>query len=285
MQLYEVQVLFNEENYDKLYGILYLNGIVNILEENGWLKFYLEEAESGKLNDVKQEITASGIDERNITVSKIENRNWNREWESSIEPVYINDKIVITPSWKKESVRGNIPIVIEIDPKMSFGTGHNETTQLVLGLMSEYLEPSDKYMLDFGSGTGILTIAAVKLGVDKAVAIDIEEEAEENSAEYFMINGVSPNVTFYRSDISGIKETGFDVVCANIIRSVIVENINSIYAKLKPGGKIFISGVLIEEEEAITKALSQNNFKIVKLIKKAEWLGIYGVKEQQDSGN
>lgn len=285
MQLYETQILFNEENYEKIYGILYLNGIVNILEENGMLKFYLEESEGEKLEEIKEQVIHSGIDEKNFSFNKIENKNWNEEWEKSIEPVYIKDRIVITPSWKKQTVKNNIPVVIEIDPKMSFGTGHNETTQLVLELMSEYLGASDGYMLDFGSGTGVLAIAAIKLGVKKAVAIDIEEEAEENSKEYFEANGVSSAVTFYRCDISQIKETGFDVICANIIRSVIVEKIKYIYDKLNTGGKLFISGVLVEEEDAITGALLENNFTIKKIIKKAEWLGIYAGKEQQGSGN
>jgi ribosomal protein L11 methyltransferase len=102
-----------------------------------------------------------------IKIEKFEDRNWNDEWEKSIQPVYIKDKIIIHSSWNKDSiVNPDGKILIEIDPKMSFGTGHNETTQVVLEMLCEYLMRNDKTMLDYGAGTAVLSIAAAKLGVE-----------------------------------------------------------------------------------------------------------------------
>src|SRR3990170_4461932 len=103
---YELEIVFNEVNYESIYNTLYMFNITSILEENG-----------------------------NINVSKLDNLDWNKEWEKTIEPVNIKNKIIIYPSWKKNEIKKfGEKIFIEIDPKMSFGTGHNETTQLILEL-------------------------------------------------------------------------------------------------------------------------------------------------------
>lgn len=163
---------------------------------------------------------------------------------------------------------------------MSFGTGHNETTQLVLEMMCGFLKPNDKYMLDFGCGTGVLSIAGIKLGLDSVIAIDIDEEAIENAKDYFRINNVSEFVKLFKKNISEIKETGFDIICANIVRSVIEENLKIISNKLKQSGKLFLSGILTEEDNRICNALSNDGFKIVEKFSKADWLGIYALKEE-----
>lgn len=206
-------------------------------------------------------------------------KNWNEMWEKSIEPVYIKDKIVIYPSWKRHSIEQNIPVKIEIDPKMSFGTGHNETTQIVLEIMCDYLDSDDKFMLDFGSGTGVLSIAAVKMGVQNVIANDIDNDAMENSKEYFKINNVENSVKLYQSNLNEIKESGFDVIAANIISGVIKNNISIIHSKLKPGGKLFLSGILIDEKNDMKDFIQKNGFIIGDIYKKAEWLGIYCTKQ------
>lgn len=278
----ELEAAFSENTYDKIYNRLYLNGQTAILEEDGVLKIYLPESEIETAENIKNElITLDKIPEKNISIALFENKDWNNEWEKTIEPVYILDKLVIYPSWKKEELdlsKGNIPI--EIDPKMSFGTGHNETTQLILELMSKFLDPAaDNYMLDFGSGTGILSIAAVKLGVQKAVAIEIDSDSIDNAYEYFEINNVSNNIQMYQKDISEIEETGFDVIAANITSNVIIPNLGNMHNKLKPGGKIFITGILKEETEELINKLTENNFLMQELIQRAEWSAFFAVRK------
>ena len=278
----ELEIAFNETTYDLIYNRLYLNGLTTILEETGLLKVYLPENDSALVEKIKNElIKQDNIPLSNISIQKFENKDWNIEWEKTIEPVYILDKLVIYPSWKKEVLdlsKGNIPI--EIDPKMSFGTGHNETTQLILEQMSTYINPlSDKYLLDFGSGTGILSIAAIKLGVGSVVAIEIDDDSIVNAKEYFELNGVTDKITLHQSDIAEITETGFDVVAANITSNVIIPNLGNIYNKIKAGGKLFVTGILKEETEELINELTNHNFLMKELKQRAEWSAFYAIKQ------
>lgn len=278
----ELEIAFNESTYELIYNRLYLNGLTTILEENGTLKVYLPETDSPLADKIKNELTtADNIAEGCISIGRFENRDWNTEWEKTIEPVYILDKLVIYPSWKRDELdlsRGNIPI--EIDPKMSFGTGHNETTQLILEQMSSFIDPlNDKYLLDFGSGTGILSIAAIKLGVESAVAIEIDDDSVINAAEYFELNGVSGSIVMHQADIAEITESGFDVVAANITSNVIIPNLGNIYSKLKSGGKLFVTGILKEETETLINELTKHNFLMKELKQRAEWSAFYAIKQ------
>jgi len=272
---FEITIPFNNENYDNIQNALYFTGIENILEEKGLLKIYVDENEKDLIEKIQSAVKEVG-GTNDIKIEKFENKNWNDEWEKSIKPVYIKDKMVIHTSWNKNEIENSEnKILIEIDPKMSFGTGHNETTQLVLELMCDYLDENDNTLLDYGTGTAVLSIAAAKLGVKKIEAIDIDMDSIENAKEYIELNNVKDYIHLDNCNISSVKQTEFDVIAANIIRSVIVSNLTHIYAKLKTGGKLFISGVLVEEEQQLTDELKKIDFEIIDVRKKAEWMGLY----------
>lgn len=276
----EVQIAFNKNNYENICNELYLIGIENILEEEGILKLYFPESESGKIASIKKVlINKKLVTEKEFTSEKFEEKNWNEAWERTIEPVHIRDKIIIYPSWKKNDIENETEkILIEIDPKMSFGTGHNETTQLVLELMADYIEGNEEKLLDFGTGTGILSIAGVKLGINSATAIDIDTDSIENAKEYFVKNDVHEKIKLLNTDIKDLEENSFDVICANIIRSVIIDRIEHISEKMNVNGKLFISGVLLSEDQEILEYLTQFDFEVIDIASKAEWIGIYALK-------
>lgn len=278
--MFEVRIAFSKNNHEELQNALYMDGIKNILEEEGQLIIYFEENESESIESLKSSLLNEKIiREKDFSVNKFENKNWNEEWEKSIQPVYIRNKIIVYPSWKKNELKNTDDmILIEIDPKMSFGTGHNETTQLVLELMCDNLEGSEEKLLDFGCGTGILSIAGIKLGVNSAVAIDTDGDSFENAKEYFKKNGVHQRIKLLQSGLSELEDDSFDVVCANIIRSVIIENIEHISNKINSRGKLFVSGILISEDQEILEYLTQNDFEVIDIASKAEWIGIYAVK-------
>ena len=278
----ELEIAFNESTYDLIYNRLYINELNTILEENGVVKVYLPASDTFLAEKIKQElISEDGVPDGSISIGIFNNKDWNSEWEKTIEPVYILDKLVIFPSWKKDELdltRGNIPI--EIDPKMSFGTGHNETTQLILEQMSTWIEPkTDRYMLDFGSGTGILAIAAVKLGLEKVIANEIDDDSIANAIDYFALNNVTGNVTLYQCDLTKVAEYGFDVIAANITSNVIIPNLPLMNQKLKSGGKLFITGILREETESLLNELTKNNFQMRELKQRAEWAAFYAIKQ------
>jgi ribosomal protein L11 methyltransferase len=277
---YGVEIAFSPDNYENIYNLLYLEGIVTILEEDGIIKFYLEEKNLPKFEQIKKNLLElPALSGKNIHIEKLENHDWNKEWEKSIEPVYIKDRIIVYPSWKKEELGAyKDRILIEIDPKMSFGTGHDETTQMMLEMMCDFIDENDEYLLDYGCGTAVLAIAGIKLGIAKAAAVDIDEDSIYNAEECLNKNGVSANIKLYKANIDEINESGFDVIVSNIDRTVITGNIKTIYDKLKPTGKLFITGIRLEEEQEIRDALKNNNFELIDIRNKAEWLAFYAKK-------
>jgi ribosomal protein L11 methyltransferase len=136
---YGIEIAFSPDNYENIYNLLYMNGIESLLEENGIIKFYLEEKDLPKIDKLKENLlNLPALSEKDIHFEKLENQDWNLEWEKSIETIYIKDRIIVYPSWKKDELSVNeTRILIEIDPKMSFGTGHDETTQMMLEMLCD----------------------------------------------------------------------------------------------------------------------------------------------------
>jgi ribosomal protein L11 methyltransferase len=274
----KISLITNPKHFDNLVAHLFLIGITSFEEKDSSIDLYVKPEEVSEIiKSVSTNFPGSSLD---ILVEEIENRNWNEEWQKSIEPIIISNKLIVYPTWKKEEVKKYKGYIkIQIDPKMAFGTGHNETTQLVLELMLKYLTMKDKYLFDFGCGTGILAIAGIKIGIQKAIADDIDIDSIDNAVENLKLNKVSNKIKLYQNSISGIKEKSFDVICANIISSVIKENLKLMYLKLKPKGKLFLSGVLREEERNLKTHLKKNGFKLIEVIRKSEWIGVYAIKD------
>ncbi len=270
---YEVHVSFSKSNYETL------ENLVTVLEESG--SFIICFPDETQANELKEFLTGhGGVSEKNILVKEFENKDWNREWEKSIKPVKIGRKMIVYPSWLKHELGDTKDkLLIEIDPKMAFGTGHNETTQLMLEMMTKYLEGDEEHLLDYGCGTAVLAIAGIKLGVKKAVAIDNDPDAIENAAECLKKNKVEKFVSLYCANIDEIEEENFDIICANIISSVIIENIEHIMEKITKGGKLFVSGVLMDEDQGIMEYLFQNGFDVEDIQTKGEWIGMYAIKK------
>lgn len=271
----EVCIKTSPENFDAILNILYKSEVDNILEEKDEIKVYFFEEDKALANSIKKSIANFGIT-AHVAMSVFEERNWNAEWEKTIEPVYITDRLVIYPTWKEHEIKDRTDLIkIQIDPKMAFGTGHNETTRLVLKQMCEYIEPGDLKLLDFGTGTGILCIAGIKLGMEYATGLDIDPDAIENAKENIELNKVKDFIKFENCSIESIDSDEYDIITANIISSVIVPNIEHIKRNLKSSGKIFISGILKDEKDDFGKFLESNGFEIIEIISESEWVGIY----------
>ena len=188
----EVSITGEPGLLEHLIGLLSQLGFEGFWEDEGTLRGYI----SGHRwrPDLQEEIEKllllvmrpGSMTRPGLTVRTIEDRNWNEEWERTIRPIRVSDRIVIRPTWQEYRAAPG-EIVLIIDPKMSFGTGYHETTRLTLRLMETHLRPGAT-VLDVGTGTGILAVAAIRLGASHAVATDIDEWSAENARENALID-------------------------------------------------------------------------------------------------
>ncbi|PID29923.1 MAG: 50S ribosomal protein L11 methyltransferase [Candidatus Cloacimonadota bacterium] len=238
-------------------------------ESNSGLKLYFPEDSDIEsfIEKAKTVLKDNGVDEYKILTDDIENRNWREEWKKSYKPLDAGDFTII-PSWIDHKTN---KIPIKIEPKMAFGTGTHETTQMLLEMMKRD-DVEGKDILDAGTGSGILAIAAVKLNAKSVVANDIEEESIDNAVENGELNGVkdSLKVDFVKDD-EYTNPNLYDTLFANINRSVLVDLMAGFKNVLRVGGTIFLSGILIDENQFIKDSLKLNNFEILDYKEKNEW--------------
>lgn len=200
----------------------------------------------------------------------IEEQNWNEAWERTIQPQVIGP-FLVKPTWA-EAKPSEGQILLEIDPKMAFGTGYHATTRLILRQLAN-MNFRDKSVLDAGTGTGILAIAAVKLGAKKAIGFDFDPWSEANANENTLINGVSDRVEIRFGGIEQIrKDERFDISLANINRNVILELIPVLVHHTRPGGIICLTGLLHSDEDAVRERLQNEPVSVTDLRREEEWI-------------
>jgi len=243
-----IKCYFKKEDWNETIKNQLLNFIQNLQEENTKVK---------------------------ISIKEIVEKNWNEIWQQTIEPIEVGEKFVIKPTWKQYHKPGKI--IIQIDPKMAFGTGHHETTRLMLKAIEKYLYPKCK-VLDVGTGSGILSIAAIKLGADTCVGVDNDHWAYENAIENAEINNVKDKFKVILGTIDDVNETNFDFVLANINKNAIIKMIPKFYEKLKDKGFLITSGYLDIDQGTIEEHLLIHNFEIIDVLKENEWLAIVSKK-------
>lgn len=210
-----------------------------------------------------------------ILVEDVEEQDWHAEWKKRLKPLVISERFVVKPSWEKYTGSDTDAIVIEIDPKQAFGTGTHATTQIMIRLLEKHLQKNDR-VLDIGTGTGILAIAAIKLGAERVVAVDIDPIAIEAAQENLAKNSADTNVHLFAGELSAISPNSrFDLMLANINKNAILRLLEEMIALLKPNAQLIISGILLEEnKEIIEKIEACPQLKVSEEIGQEEWLGL-----------
>ena len=169
-----------------------------------------------------------------------EREDWLAQWKAHFTPLHLTPRLWVCPSWDVPDV-GQNEVVIIIEPKMAFGTGHHATTQLCLRLLEEILRPGQT-VLDVGTGSGILAIAAVTLGAERATGIDVDPEAVRNASENVALNGLSNRVRIFEQGFSAANVPAADVIVCNMITARLVPLLGGLAACLR-GGTLILSGV------------------------------------------
>lgn len=205
----------------------------------------------------------------------VADQNWNEQWEETIRAQEVG-RFYIKPTWVTDTPPKD-KILLEIDPKMSFGTGYHETTRLMLQLLPKVVQDGDT-MVDAGTGTGILSIAGIKLGAKHALAFDIDQWSISNTKENILLNEVSDFITVQKGSAEVIPAgKQADIVMANIERNTILEILPDLEKALKNQGALLLSGLLGSDKQAISKRLEEQ-FEIVEIIRENEWIAIHAKK-------
>ena len=187
-------------------------------------------------------------------------QNWNEVWEAAIKPVSVGP-FFIRPSWSDAPPGRENTVVLEIDPKMSFGTGHHATTRLALQHVADAVEPGDR-VLDVGAGTGILSIAACRLGAASALAVEIDERAVENARENVARNEVDDCVEVRHGVLAEVDASEFDVVAANITIDVLLDLLPDLPPRLCPGARFIVSGLFSHDRSRLVDAAAEHGFSL-----------------------
>lgn len=205
------------------------------------------------------------------TRERIEQTNWNAVWESNFQPVLVDDFCGIRASFHEPFVPTPQHEIL-ITPKMSFGTGHHATTYSVIKLM-EGIDFVGKNVFDFGTGTGILSILAYKMGAAVIDAIDIDTWSVENTQENIANNGALPVKVWQADTLKGIRNS-YNVVLANINRNILLEFMEDMRRILVRDGILLLSGILKEDETAILEAARKNALVLETQLEKDNWLAM-----------
>ena len=217
---------------------------------------------------------------RQITESETEDKDWINNWKQYFHQFYVDD-ILIIPSWEEVKEEDKNKMIIHIDPGTAFGTGMHETTQLCLRQLKKYVTP-DTELLDVGTGSGILSIAALKLGAKHALGTDLDPCAASAVAENLEANAIPAeamemvlgNIIDDKTvqDAAGYEK--YDIVVANILADVLVALTPVITAQMKPGAIYITSGILDVKEEVVVEAVQKAGLSLVEVTRQGEWVSV-----------
>ncbi len=276
MQFIEVKITAGPEISELLIAELVEIGYDSFLETDTGLDAYVEEALFSE--DSLQKVVHKYSGEQPVTYAfgLLENKNWNEEWEKNFPPVIIGEECIVRASFHTPEKEYKYDIVI--NPKMSFGTGHHETTSMMIAHQLE-TDHHDKTVMDAGSGTGILAILASKLKARLVDAFDIEDWAFENLKENAILNGCS-TILISQADVlkAELREDQYDIILANINRNVLMDEMPEYVRRLKSGGKLILSGFYLEDIAMLETRAGTFGMKKTSLKEKNNWASLVFIK-------
>ena len=268
-------------------------------EDDGtaYLSFFVEETEDGKLlknaeetdaetiiKEVERELadlrTFMDIGEGTIEVSETEDIDWINNWKQYFKQFYVDD-ILIVPSWEEVKEEDKSKMILHIDPGTAFGTGMHETTQLCIRQLKKYVT-EDTEILDVGTGSGILSIVALKLGAKHAVGTDldpcavpaVEENKEANEIPVQDFDMMIGNIIDDKEVQDAVGYEKYDIVAANILADVLVPLTPVIVNQMKKGGIYITSGIIDQKEETVVKAVKDAGMEILEVTYQGEWVSV-----------
>jgi len=249
-------------------------GFESFVDTEDGFEAYIQEADFDESNIEQISLLSNEAFEIEYTINTIVQQNWNEQWEKSFDPIFVDEKCMIRAPFHEKPTNNVIDIIIE--PKMSFGTGHHETTYLIVSRLLN-LDLTDKTVLDMGCGTGILAILAKKRNCGKVLAIDNDEWAYTNSVENCERNNVDIEVVL--GDVNQIKSNKFDVIIANINRNILLRDMHFYADALNINGLLLLSGFFSIDKEVLAEEANKLGLTLTFENTKNEWTMLEFVKK------
>ena len=302
MKVVEIKVIYESDNIDEatkeISDVFYDFGVTGLkieepLKEKNPLDYYKDEKQFLMVDNAisayfplnpyaekrKKAILAAfkekfaGRDDIVYTVDfyEYEQEDYENNWKKYLYPEKVSEKFVVKPTWREYTPESD-ELIIELDPGRAFGTGSHPTTSLCLKLMEETIKPGDS-VIDVGTGSGILMIAAERLGASEIYGTDIDDLAVSSAKENLKLNNISlEKAKVYKGDlISVVENKKFDVVVANILADVLLILLQDISKVVKKGGKIIFSGIIDEKCELVKREVESLGFEIESVRADKEW--------------
>ena len=216
------------------------------------------------------------LNEKNLGQCLIEEKDdedWANNWKKYYKPLEIGEKLAIVPEW--EAYDNDKRIVIKINPGMAFGTGTHESTYMCLELLERYVKKDDE-IFDIGCGSGILAIAALKLGAKRALAVDIDDKCIDASHENADLNSLEDKMDIKKGNLLDVVKGRADLIVSNIIAEIIVDEIKNLKNHMDKGGIFITSGIIKERRQMVIDALEESGFEIIDELEKNNWVAIVG---------
>ena len=267
-------------DHKDLYKYDYINEELSTdLTRKPTITLYFTDDEEGLRHLADTEALLAGMDGVCCEASPAgDDSEWLYKWQEHFKPAKVGERIVVKPGWEDyDPSEGEL--VIEMDPGMAFGSGLHETTSMCVKALEKYM-PEDARVLDVGTGTGILAMAAVLLGAENALGIDIDEEAVRVATENIRKNDLEGSISVIKGDLMEGVDYRPDVIVANLMADLVMMLSPAAAIQLDPGGIYITSGILDIKEDVVKKAIEAAGFDIIEVLKDGEWRAIAAVKRQ-----
>jgi ribosomal protein L11 methyltransferase len=255
---------FDETIIDTNTGVV----VKGYYKEDEKFEGYLEEIKKG-INNLPEFGLDKGLG--TVNAAKVNEEDWENNWKKYYKPIKVGEKIVIKPIWEEYN-KNQDEIVVELDPGMAFGTGTHETTRMCIKALERHVKV-DSTVFDIGTGSGILAIAAAKLGAKKTIGVDLDPVAVESAKQNVSYNDLN-NIEILYGDLMEVVKGKANIVIANIMADIIMFLTEGVRAFIAEGGYFISSGIILSKKDEVINKLTQCGFKIEEINIEGEWVCI-----------
>lgn len=260
------------EEHPEWYKYDYIEESLSDAARKPVITIYFSDDEEGMMEAERAKAIASktGAD-CNISATG-DDSEWLYKWQENFKPTKVGERIVVKPSWEEYSAKEG-ELVIEMDPGMAFGSGLHETTTLCIKALEACSHQAQR-VLDVGTGTGILAIAAMLLGAERSLGIDIDADAVRIAKENVERNGLTDEIELREGDLMAGVDFEADIIVANLMADLVIRLSPAAAEHLKPGGIFISSGILDIKEDIVAEAVRKAGFEIIEVLRDGEWCAI-----------